>query len=356
MTKVVVGPLIHAPLDESRFAQNGDMLSGNALRRVSSQYNRMAVNQRKLLFAIAHNTQSTPAPTATPQSLHTFCFRTGENVKSVAMLVGMAPASATDGTNTASVEINMYDGTSTLTSAKCYYPKVQSGLYTPAEVAWSWAEITTDDGLLADTEYRIYLRQYSYARIHSVCFYEIGDPIADSSTTGICNQLAFEEAKPVYDADIQSLAQTGTTLWRHNATQLMSYSRKDVASMLNVVGSSYSGANWRSLYHTGGAYDATKQGFIFSTQYHDTHASGVPVTLGVYAARTAGTGTLSVKFVSAGGTLLTKTGIVSQAAPFDSSQHTVTAAAATKYDVLLQCSDSSTNFDILAIGLWEYEA
>lgn len=352
MTKIVVPPIIPGAIPEDRFAQNGDIPAPAALRRAAWAYNHVSNNQRKLLHASANFTQSTPAPADASENSIIFCFRTGSNVESVAMVVGMAPASQANGTSPAGCLLRINDGSTTTNGPTLYYPKVASGIYPPSDIAWSWSEITVADGLVADTEYRGSLQQDNYCRVHSLMVYETALTVGVSSAVGVADPLYWEANKPIYDAGVQDLAQTGTELWRHNACQLLSWSRKDAASAPTV-----SGTTWANIMQTGtSAYSATAPGFVLNTQYHDTAKGDVPLVLGVYATRTVGsTGTLEIRLEQAAGTLLTKTGIGTTMTPFNSSTHTVAAAASTKTDIHARCSNGDT-WRIDAIGLWEYEA
>lgn len=355
MAKVIIPPAVPVPIAESRFARNGDMPSQSSLRRVAKGYNHIAGHQRKLIFAAANDTQSTPVMPSTNHS--TFCtlFRTGENVESIAMMVGLAPASATSGTNQAYVSAQIYDGSTTINGPELHYHMVQSGIYPPTDVAWVWGEITAADGLLPNTEYRLVLNQYHYARVHSIMIYETALSAMLTTVAGVADPLAYESTKPIYDAGIQDLAETGTMLWRHNASQLLSFSQK---SSTLADESTPNSTTWENVLSSGDSvWSASAPGFHLATRYHDTVGGDIPVVLGVYATRASGTGSLEVQLVQNGSTLLTQTGIGTTMTPFNSSTHTIAAGTTpTKTDVMVRCSSASTEWRIHAICLWEYEA
>lgn len=351
MTKVIVPPIIPGPIPEDRFAQNGDMPSPAALRRVAWAYNHANINQRKVLFAQSYDTQGTYAPLASGETTICFTFRTGENVDEVAFMIGMAPASATSTTNKASCELILEDGTNTLTSARKYYPKVQSGAYQPSEVSWTYGSISVSaHTLLPNTRYIGYLNQWHYARVHSICVYEKAKSVGVSSVTGVADPLYWEANKPIYDAGVQDLAETGTKLWQHNGCQLLSIGRDSPAGTFSISSTTAS-----NLYSSATAWAATERGFILNTQYHDTQKGDVPVEFAVSTRLISGTGNLVVSLEQNGSQLLTTTITGTSWSPHAVSTHTIPAQASTKTDVFAAVTGTAV-YEIDCIGLWEYEA
>lgn len=347
MTKIIVPPIVPTPLPKDRFAQNGDIPSQTALRRAAWCYNHVAIAQRKMVFAIAHDTQSTPAPGTTSESPHHFIFRTGENLSHIEFVVGLAPASATDGTNAANVNLVLDDGT-LYSSDVLYYPKVASGTYTPSDVAWVRRSITTGAGISSNSVYHGYLTQSSYARVSSLMVFEYASPVGVSSVTGVCDPLAWESTKPIYDVHVQDLAETGTKLWQHNGAHLLSWSRH------NTTGIVKTNTSYQNLLSTATTVTTSTPGFHLNTQYHDTQKGDVPVEIGVIATRTAGTGTASVKLVDAAGTVLEETAVTT--GTIFTAAKTITAKAATKTDIHVKANTGGATWRFDAIGLWEYEA
>jgi hypothetical protein len=92
-----------------------------------------------------------------------------------------------------------------------------------------------------------------------------------------------------------------------------------------------------------------------NTEFHDTANGDVPVVLGVYATRTAGSAGLNVYIKRNGSTIITHT-VGTTMVPFDSSSHTITARASDKIDIICASVDGLTTWRVDAIGLWEYEA
>ena len=350
MTVTIPPKVFPSNLPSEHFAQQDDSPSADGLRRVALAYNATSVHHRKLVFSYCNSTQTTPAPGSNSEDNLYFAFRTGENVSTIAILVGLAPASQADGSNSAYVQMSIaVDGVgTTYTHEPMYYPKVASGTYTPAEVAWIWSE--SSDGVTADTVYLGWIFQKHYARIQSVMVYEIAKPVADSSVTGVADPLLWEKNKPIYDVGVQDLAETGTELWRHNACHLFSWSRKTPATAPTTTSTTYV-----NMLETGSTtVTATTPGMRINTQYHDTTHGDVPVQLGVVALRTAGTGTASIKLVDGSGTLLEETGITS--GTLYTTSHTITAKAAEKTDIHVKVNTAGATWRFDVVGLWEYEA
>jgi len=247
--------------------------------------------------------------------------------------------------------MELYDGTSTLTSGKAYHPNVI--VSTSSQIAWHKIAINTAGGLLPDTEYRGTIRQYHYIRVKSATIYETASQVANNTNDGAVNPADWETHKPIYDAPCQEIAETATLLWQHNAAHLLSWTREDVASAPTVTGTTE--VNLLDTSITGGTWSATTPGFVLNTEFHNTTNGDVPVVLGVYATRTFGTGSLVVRVKRNGSTIITAT-VTTGAAPFDSSAYTITARASDKIDITIAADKASEIWRIDAIGLWEYEA
>lgn len=351
MTKVIVPPIIPGPIPEDRFAQNGDMPSPAALRRVAWAYNHANINQRKILFAQSYDTQGTYAPLSSSEETIYFAFRTGENVDEVGVWLGIAPATTTNSTFQAYCQLRIYDGTNTLSTSSLTYPKVQAGAYQPSEVSWLWTSLTVErDTLLPNTLYTGLIKQQHYSRIHSICVYEKANPVGVSSVTGVADPLYWETNKPIYDAGAQDLAETGTKLWQHNGCQLLSIGRESVSGAFSV-----SGATASNIYSSATAWSATERGFILNTQYHNTQKADIPVEFAARVRLISGTGNLVLSLEQNGSQLLTTTITGTSTSPHDVSTHTIPAQASTKTDVFAAITGTAV-YEIDCIGLWEYEA
>lgn len=338
-------PVFGSSIPASHFAEHNSPPAPTALRRVAHTYNQVAVSRRKILFFYTYPPNNTPAPTGTSVQELRFAFRAGENAAQVGCLIGMAPASQTSGTNSAYTQLNIDDGTPAA-GAFLYHPTVKSGAYLPSEVAWRWSQATINPNSL----YSAYIQQAHYARIHSVMVYEIARPIADSSIVGVANPLNWEADKPIYDAAVQDLAETGTKLWQHNGSMLLAWSRHTEATQPTVTSTSYVNLIDQSV----STVTASSPGLRINTQYHDTQSGDVPVEIAVYATRTAGTGTCSIKLVDSSGTLLEETGVTS--GTLYTVAKTITAKPAKKTDIHVKVNTAGATWTWRLVCMWEYEA
>ncbi len=348
--KFEVPKLFPSPLPEARYAQNDDHPGGVPLRRGAWALNYASRYQRKQLLSVANTALATPSPASSLERNIYFVFRTGENVESVSILLGMAPASATSGSNRAYCELSLYDGSTTVTSEAMYYPEVAAGNYQPSDISWGEAKLDVSP----NTVYVGYITQRHYGRIHSVMVHENAPAVSQSSVVGVCNPLLWESLRPINDDGIQELCETATTLWRHNGRPLISWPRRSEATAPSISSTSYVNV----LQTATTAWSASAPGVMLNTEFHNTLGDDVPVELAIYATRTAGSGTLSVRLVQDGSTVLTETGIdePDSFSPCAVSAHTIAALAAAKTDIMASVSDGSTTWRIDAIGLWEYEA
>lgn len=336
---------------ESRFAQNSDIPSQSALRRVARAYNHVSINQRRQIISMFSSSGSNagayqPA-TASERNIF-FCFRTGENVSSIAMYVGIAPVSG--GAITSSppkISMRLDNGISTIDSGDIHHP-LQGfllGSWSPSEIKWGWAEIKN---IASNTLLLGSILQSNFSRITSLLIYEKASQIADSSEDGVSDESAWETGKPIYDADVQDLAETGTLLWRHNAAMLVAWSRTDNVGII-VTSTSYVNLHDSTI----SIWGATELGYIINTLYHDSHSGDIPLEFGIYATRTAGAGTLSVKFLDSGGTWVEFTGISTTGSMYTAIA-TAIAQSSTKTDIHVKVSSGTWRID--AMSLWEYEA
>lgn len=348
MSKFTATHTLPTFIQGDRYGANGTASQATGPRRIATAYNSVSSAHRKLLYVRASQSPATPASTNEPN--HYFCFRTGENVGTVTAWIGMQASAITSGTNQAYCMLQLFNGTGTLSSPAAYLPTVQTSA---SEITWHRISINTaDTSLAANTEYRGLIRQHHYARVHSVMVFETASAVTDSSVDGVCDPSSWELHKPIYDNSVQDLAETGTTLWQHNACQLLNWGRKSLATAPEVIGTTE--VNLLDTSITGGTWSATTPGFVLNTEYHDTLSGDVPVVLGVYAARTAGTGDLTVRIKRNGSTIVTGT-IGTAMTPFDSSTHTITARASDKVDITLAAASGAT-WKVYGVGLWEYEA
>lgn len=348
MSSFVPLPITPAPIPEQKFSRTGDVSMGPGLRRIAAAYSYVSANQRKHIITRSNFPATTPATTS--ENNHYFVFRTGANVESVDCIIGLRTSAAASSTNAAYCELVLYDGTNTLTSAKAFRPQVSTSSVFPQ---WSRLTLTaTDDTLLPNTEYRGYITQAHYCVVESFTVFETAKKITDSTVAGVCDPLAYETNKPIYDADIQDLAECGNTLYRHNAVHLYGWSRGSAATAPTV--SSTTAVNLFDTSVT--AWAATSPGIVLNTQYHNTYNGSVNIVLGCLATRTVGTtDSLTITVVNSGGTIITRTCTPSTMSPFDSSTYTITAAAADKVDIYVASTGTDT-WRIDALGLWEYEA
>lgn len=350
-SRFIMQPLMPGPLSEERFARNGDVPSSMALRRAAWQYNHVAMHQRKMLFSAAYPPQDTPAPATTSTTNIHFCFRTGEAVDKIRVVLGMAPASSSIASSLGECSLQIVDAAAAvISSGKMQHPKVAAGLYPPSDVLWATEEISVADGLLPNTVYRGQIRQSFWSRVHSVMVYEVGNTVAASSDTGIANPLRWEGNKPIYAEGAQDFAETGTLLHKHNAAHLIGWCAPTTATAPSISSTSYVNI----LDQTKTAYGAANPGWVLNTEFHDTERGDVEVELAIYATRTSGSGSLDIQLQNSAGTVLTETTITAASSPCATSAHTILAIASDKTDILAKVS--SGTWRIGAIGLWEYEA
>lgn len=350
-TTVHIPPIRPNGIPEERYAQNGDVPSQAALRRAAWAYNHASVHQRKVLFLGCYDTQATYTPATATETTVYFSFRTGENVESVRFFVGLAPATQANGTAQAYVQGKIYDGTTLLSAPEMYYPKVQLGAFQQSEVAWAKSEITIADGLLPNTDYCGYLNQINYSRIHSVMVHETALSTGVSSVTGITDPKPWETNKPIYDAAVQGLAETGTKLWQHNGRPLISIGRDDSTTTRTVNSISYQNFDDAGT----SAWSASAPGYMVNTLYHDTSSGDVPIEIACRCRRTAGSGSLFIRLVQDGITLFTTEFTGPNVSPHALATATIPAFDSTKTDILVAAS-LGTTYEIDSLAIWEYEA
>src|SRR6056297_1435012 len=80
-----------SPIPEKRFARNASLATTSAAFRAARSINYSAAEQGRQLFLKAYDTQSQPPGSATVESDIWAIFRTGTNVKSLVVWVGLAP-------------------------------------------------------------------------------------------------------------------------------------------------------------------------------------------------------------------------------------------------------------------------
>lgn len=354
MTKVIVPPIFPSPIDEDRFAQNGDLPNGGSLRRVGMAYNSIATRQRKMIYLASPDVSVLLAPGGGDEAANRFVFRTGENVAAIRVVAGVAPSTLDHGAgNHGAIGLSINNsGVGQLDAPLMSNSIIDTAAPTPDQIVWLVSEITTADGLTSNSEWEGWLNHWFRGRLIGACVYEIADNVGITTNTGVTDPLQWEANKPIYDSNVQDLAETGTKLWQHNASHLISWAQKSEAAGDRVRVTGTTPVNVLDTSVT--AWATTSPGFVLNTQFHDSQKSDVKLTLGVVATQVSGTGNLEVRVVRNGSTVITETNAA--ATPFGATTHTITARSNDKVDIHISADTAGEVWEVKAIGLWEYES
>lgn len=366
MTKFSPVKLEPANMSEFRVALNDRAPSGSAMHRIAASLAQTAMYRRKVFCTVCADNQGIPDPGAAwdgDQQPFYLPFRTGENVKEVRAVLGVAPAYSTSSGFTTVPELAapyarllLSDGSS-LVGSHVYHPMTSgASTFTPGEIHWGVSVVKTTDSpaLASNTLYRAEIQVKNYARVHSCTVYEVG-ALPDSTVTGVCDPSKWEVGRPIEDAHVQDLLQAGTKLWQHNGSTLLHWSgRSEESPLLTTI----TGTTWTNLNGLGtGGWTANSPGYTLNLAGHDSHElAEAPVEMGVYCTRTAGTGTLELRLTGTAGDAASWTGITTGATPVYSALTTIaTSLDGAKVDLEARASSAGATWSIYGIAVWDYE-
>jgi hypothetical protein len=210
-------------------------------------------------------------------------------------------------------------------------------------------KLPVDGTLSDDTDYAIDCHAVDYARPVSCLIYEEGENPVNDATTG-CVDPRISALDPILDDRMEDLMKGTSEIWGTNAGPILCWSADNAAGVLSVVNqASYINA-WNPAFGT--TIDDTVACNKILLSYHNTAVQAtVPVTMAVYAERTVGAGTCTVRYTNGTDTLTT--GAITTAGWYTVTG-TLPAAALDHYTVHAQ-TGAATTLEIWSVCVYEYQ-
>jgi hypothetical protein len=350
MTKHAVGQYTPPLIDDERFNRNGMVPNSAALRRLAEGFNYVACRQKKQILARCQLLSAVTGSDASVQHPWPFFFHTGENTTGLTLHLGQVLLDTGFGSSYAKVTIRDHATGSVADSKELdFYGLAPSTAVAPGEVHHGIYYLT---GLTPNTDYYGQFFMFLGSRILYASVSETSCGLADDSVTAVCDPGPLLAEGPIYSTHGLDLVDANNKLWRHNGAHLSSWSTEKEESPVAVSSTTYT-----NVIDGTTAVAASSIGFDLWTQYHNTaNRTTVPCKLAVNALRTAGAGTLDVRYTD-GTNSIALTGIgTGGIGSWYVTTGTVPPQAGTKWDIQAKVSAGGTTFDLYAASLFEYEA
>lgn len=274
-------------LNEDRWAANGTAPDGKFLGMAGIAINHCVAYRRKLVCEHAFTAEDIPAGIATdPAEVMHVGFHSGVGAHALVGVFCLAPAdaAATDPYVTMVIRNGYTGGSVTVASPELHYGGAPTGWSdTPDNISWGHK---CSVAITADTDYRVWLRLYDYARVLSCAIYEIGNVPVDTDSRGVDPRRGC--GSPVYDGDMQQYIVSCSQQWRHNAGNVLQFiAYDDGTERRSIVMNTY-GAHPPNYYNifdgSTTTVSASTIGYRINLAYHNSVAqTAVPVVMAVYA-------------------------------------------------------------------------
>jgi hypothetical protein len=347
-------------VQEERFARNGMVPHAAFHRHMAEGFNFVAAHCKKQVFLKCQPLYAVEAGAVVGSvvvDVWPFYFRTGENTTGLRVAAGLAITEfdfVTAGfVPTARLRVHTAAGVLVIDESWKFAAPATGTAVAPDDIHHIQDLVT---GLDPDTEYRALWQMSGGGRLVFASLSEAQSDVVDDAAGVICSPAGYTAEAPIYDADLAELVTANNELWRHNGAHLIQWCTEyDAGDAPDVTTFADRTVYTNLLDDTNTTVTATTRGWHLFTQYHNTtNRTTVPVKLAVRSNRTAGSGTLDVKLTD-GTNSVTITGIADTAG-WDTVAATIPAQNGGKWDLHVRVSDGSTNHEISAICLFEYEA
>lgn len=346
-----------AIIPDQRFNRNTMLPNAALMRRLADTFNFVAARQKKHIAAYTQplNDFKDGAGAGTSYFWPTY-FRTGEATDKIRLCIGWGPVAST--TVGAGMYFLLTDITYGATSDTKLYsaPDVVGSAVVPSSIMHTQTLID----VTPNTEYKTSFTTSSGVTPLYFSLAEAPVALADDSLTGICNPGAFVAEGPIYDAHIADLIDANNKLWRHNGSHLISYigfCDFSVGGATTCYTNSTSTTTYNNVQDSSASVTDTSPGWKLYTTYHATaNRTTIPVQMAVQVDRTAGTGTLDIKFTD-GTNSVSITGIGDNGdTTWATTTGTIPVQNGTKWDLHWKVSSGTTTFRIKGASLFTYEA
>ena len=351
MSKHLVLPTRLPMLPRERWANNGRSPSAGMFSSIAHHLNQVSGRQKKQFLTAIQPLNAVSAGSSAAVIVWPTRFITGENCTSIRVSAGIA---LTDygavSTPMLTILVKSTAGATVATKDVAYHGKTTGTTVAPDEINHGSVII---DGLTANTEYYLENQVVNGMRLVYMVAVELALYYADDTVTAVCNPVNFMAEGPIYNTQINDVADAANKLWRHNGKHLFTFTQPyDESSAATSTSTTYTNV----IDGSSTTVTAASPGFSLYTTYDGTYAraNAIPVKMAIYTQRTSGSGTLSVR-INDGTSTIAITGITSTQ-QWSTVTSTIAAQAGTKWDIQAANSAGASSWRIYAVSLFEYEA
>ena len=337
-----------------RHARNGFVPEAPFIRRsVKAQNHIMAYRRKTFLTACDFSGRFTGSAAAT---LYRFYGHAGHGATNLGIRIGLGLDSSGTGADP-NVQIKVTQSGLPGGSDEVF---IHGGNYdmaagaptdAPSEIVWREATLL----LMPDTVFSVQIAANDYARILSLCIYEIASPVVDGAVNYYFSAEPVVEF-PVYDSHRQRALQGLSQIWRHNGAHLLTWPGVGTGSPRTRTGDT----TWENVIDTTTAVTSTTAGFKFddvmmAAMLRVSDASLLNVVLAAYCSVT-GSATGEVRLEDSSGTICSITGMGTAAAWYTSATTIADVSNLSKVDLQFRTSNAANTISLHAVCLYAYLA
>lgn len=273
------------PIAHRRWCRNAQAPDGKFISQVGSGLLHCAAYRKKIIAEKVYGINNMPAGILAATDIFHFATHISPQVSQVCCLLNIAPA---DNAVAADPYISFvttpgFAGGAADTQTY-HHGAVDPGAVTPDKCAWGialYADVTPD------SDYRFKLRAANFARILSMCCFEVRSPtVNDAVAGGIDPSAGVDDA--IHDERVGQYLQAATKLWRDGGQQQLNFIRD--SSVLVPIVNSASFLNIADMV-SGPGVAANTPGCILANAYHNSRDQAeVPLKFAFRGQKTAGIG------------------------------------------------------------------
>lgn len=273
------------PIAHRRWTRNAQAPDGKFISQVGSSILHSAAFRKKVIASKRYGVNNMPVGQLGANDLLYFATHISPQVSQVCCLLNLAPADNVLATDPYVNFITTPGFAGGAADTQTYHHgAVDAGAVTPNKCAWG---IALYADVLPDADYRFKIQVANFARILSMCCFEVrAATIDDTADGGIDPNVGVDAA--IHDDRVEQYLKAATSLWRDGGQQQLNFLRDSGALVPQFNNLGY--LNLADVASGPGVAAATP-GCVLSNPYHNSRDQAeVPVVLAARGVRTAGAG------------------------------------------------------------------
>lgn len=335
-------------IQHRRNCVNGNVVNANLWVALRNAQNHLMSFRHRQVYGRAWETTATTGLAATTV-IARFRFRAGVGATKLAINVLSALSEINSGSPYIEVDVKISGGaTTTVGPFACAIAPTGTGI-TDGPDEHLVGELYT--AITSGTVYECAVRAYDYARIMSICAYELADPTTVDSSVNYYNEHQPTGGSPILDSDRQRIVEGLSEMYQANGAINFHWSLETGSARTRT---SATFANAIDGTTTGTPTAGSSPGFYVDPRYRRTASrTVVPMEFSCYAAVAGGAGG-TIRLIDTGGNVYGSTSITSATPAWYTTAFNLPESA----EIFLApqlASNGVSQCDLYAISAIEYE-